>query len=468
MKKKTGLEKRIAVLFFVITLILSLVLLGAEWLIINYQIDQLVFLLVLLAVTLIVIIILSKWFSTTTMGPIKRISEKMCEIAKNPAKIEPITEKYTGDLGNMVETFNTMNRSLAEFSRSQQEYKVIIENLDTGIFWLDKDYKIVLCNPSFIRMFELKNNKPINWRNKKINEFIKLDEKLLEHAKIDSIRLPCQEISTQNKKKYAVLNIRPVKNEVGLRLVGSITDITKEVKEKKAREALELELIKSNKLAEIGRRVEGIAHNINSPLNSILGYAQLIKKEMGDNEDVDKILEAGKDISRTVKGLLKKVKQDNISMMRPINVNELIEQELELCEHNLFFKHYVILETSFFKDIPEIKAVYSDISQCIANLINNAIESLKNSIEKNIWVRTYQTSDSIAVEIKDSGEGIKDKDLGNIFEPYFTTKVQKDGSGFGLGLAISKSVAERYGGCITVKSEVGKGSTFTLFLPINE
>ena len=153
-------------------------------------------------------------------------------------------------------------------------------------------------------------------------------------------------------------------------------------------------------------------------------------------------------------------------MMRPININEIVSQELELCNHNLFFKHYVILETNLFKDLPEIKAVYSDISQCTANLINNAIESLKNSLEKYIGVRTYQTSDMVAIEIKDTGEGIKNEDLGKIFEPCFTTKVQKDGSGFGLGLAISKSVAERYGGYITVKSNVGEGSIFTVFLPI--
>ena len=465
-KKKAALERRIFILFFTITFILALVLLGLEWYIINHQINQLVFLLVLLAVTLIAVIMLGLWFSKTIMQPINRVSEKMQEIGKNPSKFEPILEKYGGKLGDVVETFNAMNRDLAEFSRAQQEYKVITDNLDTGIFWMDAEFNIILCNPSFVRIFELKTNKEVI--NKNISEFIKLDELYLQKVKEHSITIPVLELDLLNQKKYVILNIRSVKDEAGLRLVGSITNITKEVKERKAREALELELIKSNKLAEIGRRVEGIVHNINSPLNSILGYAQLIKKELGNNEDIDKILESSKIISHSVKVLLKKVKKDGISTMVPININELIKQELELCKHNLFFKHQIMLETSLFKDLPEVKAVYSDVSQSFVNILNNAIESLKNSIEKYILVRTYQTNNTIAIEVQDTGEGIKNKDIGKIFEPYYTTKIQKDGGGFGLGLAISKSVAERYDGRITVKSKVGKGSTITLFFPTNE
>ena len=465
-KKKASLERRIFILFFMITFILTLIILGIAWLIVNYQINRLFVLIELSAATLFAVIIIGLWFSKTIMQPINKVSEKFQEISKNPSKFEPILEKYGGRLGDVIETFNEMNRDLAEYSRAQQEYKVIIDNLDTGIFWMDAEFKIILCNPSFVSIFELTDYKEAIGRN--ISDFIKFKDIFQKKAKEDSITIPVLELDLHNQKKYGILNIRSVKNETGLRLVGSITDITKEVKDRKAREALELELIKSNKLAEIGRRVEGVVHNINSPLNSILGYAQLIKKDLVDNEDVDKILEAGKIISHSVKLLLRKVKRDNISMMVPININELIKQELELCKHNLFFKHYVMLETSLFKDLPEVKLVYSDISQCFVNIINNAIESLTNSIEKYILVRTYQTNNMIAIEVQDTGEGIKNKDIENIFKPYYTTKSQKDGSGFGLGLAISKSVADRYGGYITVRSKVHEGSTFTLFIPINE
>ncbi|MCD4795959.1 MAG: HAMP domain-containing histidine kinase [Candidatus Cloacimonetes bacterium] len=203
-------------------------------------------------------------------------------------------------------------------------------------------------------------------------------------------------------------------------------------------------------------------------MNSILGYAQLIKKDNKDNKDVDKIIDAGKNMAHSVKGLLNKVKKCNVSMMSPININELVTEELNLCNHNLFFKHYVILTKNLQKDLPEVKAVYGDISLCVANILNNAIESLKNSVDKNIKVRTYKTDKMIAIEIQDSGEGIAEKNFKKIFETYFTTKVGKEGSGFGLGLAITKNIIERYNGKITMSSQLEIGTTFTILLPAAE
>jgi len=80
-------------------------------------------------------------------------------------------------------------------------------------------------------------------------------------------------------------------------------------------------------------------------------------------------------------------------------------------------------------------------------------------------VCTYQTDDMVAIEVRDTGEGIEERYHSAIFEPYYSSKKGKEQGGFGLGLAICKNVAERYGGYITVRSERDKGSTFTIFLP---
>lgn len=360
-----------------------------------------------------------------------------------------------------------------EYNKSLIEYKVLTDNIDIGVLWMDSKMNILICNPSAMGIFELISLDEIIGKN--LSEFIHLDEDLLSKAHEDSVTIPQLEISLPGKKKFVkfvILNIKAVDDTVGLRMVATITDITQKINEKraretleKAREALEMEVIKSNKFSEIGRRVEGVVHNMNSPLNSILGYAQLVKKEYPNNDDVDKIIEAAKNISQSIKTLLRKVQQDNISMMRPIDINQLIEQELELLKHNLFFKHYVVLEKSLLKELPTVKAVYSDISQSFTNLVNNAIEAMQDSKERNIWVRTYQTSYFIAIEVRDSGEGIEERYHSTIFEPYFTSKKEKEQGGFGLGLAICKNVVDRYGGYITVRSESGKGSTFTVFLP---
>ena len=170
------------------------------------------------------------------------------------------------------------------------------------------------------------------------------------------------------------MNIRADVSKRSTRFFGSITDITKETNAITAMEALEMELIKSNKLAEIGSKIEGIVHNLNSPLNSVLGYAQLYKK--GDRElaDIDKIIEAGRNAARMVKGLLDKVKQSHTGMIQPIDISDVVQQELDLCEHNLFFKHYVILEKKLCSDLPKIAAIYvflGELTEYKLNIIDN-------------------------------------------------------------------------------------------------
>ena len=422
----------------------------------------LIFVLILLAVTLFMISLLGNWFSKTILAPVRDISNNMKDIAENPSKLEPIGKRYSGVLGDMVTSFNTMNIALSKHGQTLTEYKELTDNLDTGVFWLNHKFEVILYNPSFTKIMEMDGKQLIH---QNLSELLGLKEK--QFAKLFDTPLTFSKLKIYpNKKiKYVALNIRAVKHETSIKLFGSILDVSTEILETKARKSLELELIKSNKLADIGKKIEGIVHNINSPLNSILGYAQLLKKDLKNNSDIDRIIEAGKNIAQTVKGLLTKVKQSNISMDHPIDINELISQELDFCKHNIFFKHYVKLNTDFQKDLPKVIASYGDISLCTANIINNAIQAMKESIQKELTIRTFEKDKLIYIEITDTGEGIPENNIKNIFKTYFSTKVGKSGTGFGLGLAITKSVIEKYNGDIKVESKLDYGSTFTLILP---
>ncbi|KQC11803.1 MAG: hypothetical protein APR54_02750 [Candidatus Cloacimonas sp. SDB] len=432
------------------------------------QQSVLLFVLILIAVTIILIIILGNWFSRTILFPIRTISSRMNEISLNPARLEPLKKNYRGVLGEMLNTFNIMNRSLHKYSENLKEYKLISDNLDSGFFWLDDNLRITLCNNSLFNILDIFSSEQLIGKN--INDFLKLNDNHLANLKLEGLTLHEWEIKTQKQRKYLLIKIMPVFKQDHRIYVGNITDITSRVEERTSRQALELELIKSNRMAEIGRRIEGIIHNINSPLNTVLGYAQLMKKNLPENEDLEKIIQGGKSISHIVKGVLNKSKLDSSSMIRSININDLILQELDLCNHNLFFKHYVDLKIDLEKDLPEINAVYGDISLCLANILNNAIDALEKSPEKVIRVKTFTENNQLNIQVKDSGEGIKTKNTNVIFEPYFTTKTKPEdkGSGFGLGLAISKNIVSRYGGKITVESVPDIGSTFTISLPVNE
>ncbi|MDO9576775.1 MAG: ATP-binding protein [Candidatus Cloacimonadales bacterium] len=424
----------------------------------------LVFVLILLASTLVMVTFFGNWFSRSILAPVKNVSSKMKEIASNPADLEILEKQYSGVLGDMVDSFNVMNIALANHSKSLLEYKIITDNIDTGIFWLDDNLNIQLCNPSFLKITDSPNMDEIIGEN--LSEILGLKLKIKEKIIEGNNTFSSLKISTKTgNQKFVILNIRAELIKDNTRFFGTITDITKETSAIKAKETLEMELIKSNKLAEIGRNVEGIVHNLNSPLNSILGYSQLIKKGDKSIKDIDKIIEAGINAAHIVKGLLDKVKKSNASMVHPIDVNDLIEHELDLCNHNLFFKHYVILEKNLEKDLPVINAVYGDISLCLANILNNAFDSMKNSPVKNLFVHTRQEEGNICIEIEDTGEGIAEENMSKIFETYFSTKKNRSGSGFGLGLAISKNIIEKYKGEIKVSSQLKAGSKFTIILP---
>ncbi len=419
----------------------------------------LIFVLILLAITLIMTSLLGNWFSKTILIPVKNISNNMQDISENPSELEPIEKNYSGVLGDMVDSFNTMNIALSKHSQILREYKELTDNLDTGIFWLNYKFEVILYNPSFKKIMEMNENQLLHRDLSKLMGIYEMEVEEIYKAPLTFSKL---KIRPNGKLKYVAMNIRAIQHDASIKFYGSIIDVSKETLESDARKSLELELIKSNKLADIGKKIEGIVHNINSPLNTILGYAQLMKKDIGDNTDLDRIIEAGKNIAHNVKGLLTKVKQSNISIDRPININEMISQELEFCKHNLFFKHFVKLSTDFQKDLPNVTASYGDLSLCAANVINNAIQAMKDCIQKELSIRTYEEDDMVCVEITDTGEGIPENNLGNIFETYFSTKEGKSGTGFGLGLAITKSIIEKYNGVIKVDSKLDFGSTFKM------
>ena len=422
------------------------------------------FILIILALTLLIIVYVANWLSKTIVQPIHAISQQMLRISSNPSILEPISGEFKFELQDMAQSFNLMTLSLSNFARSLIDYKLINENLNSGLFWLNENFEIILCNRRFSDIFEFEDHLPP--LNVDLGSLIQLDAETLLSAKHKGVSLVNHKLTINDHLKYSIIHIQKVYDQDDLRYVGSITDTTEEVKDRMARQNLELELIKSNKLAEVGRRVEGVVHNINSPLSSILGYAQLLKNQYPDNQDLDKIITAGITLSRTVKTLLKKISQDNIALPAPVNLNELVSQELEMLKHNLFFKNNVKLEISLTSNLPSLQIVYGDLSQCVANILNNAVEAMLNSAIKVLSVKTFKDSNYIGFTITDTGEGIPFENLDLIFQPSFTTKTQSDKSGFGLGLAITKNIIERNHGTIEVLSNGSQGCTISVQLPL--
>lgn len=418
--------------------------------------------LIAIIVIIVIIIIAGIFFTKITIKPIRTIINRLKAASRNQySELLPVGNKK-GLEENLLKSINDIIKVLDESKKILDDYYTVEKEFNISIFFVNPDLDILTCGSGLSKILEKKRSEIIR---KNLRDFIEIDDNIIKNIS-EGINIPDIEINIGSKRKFLSLRIEQGESKKGF--VAALKDVTNEKEEKLARDALEAALIKSNKLAEVGKRVEGIVHNINSPLNTIFGYLQLIRKRTGEDEDIDKILSAAENISHSIKSLLKKTKSDFIPNTRPVDINEVVKQELEQCVHNLFFKHNVVLKTEYTEDLPKARVIHGDISQCVANLLNNAIESLTNRVDKQIFIRTYQTGNLVAFEIRDTGEGIKEENLERIFEPYFSTKTGSEKQGYGLGLSISKDIAEKYLGYITVSSEIGVGSTFTLFLPFSK
>ena len=234
------------------------------------------------------------------------------------------------------------------------------------------------------------------------------------------------------------------------------------------------QLGQSEKLAAVGEVTAAMAHQIGTPLNSISGYIQLILQDgnlKSKDRDRLKIIESQLDrLADSVKNLLSSTRQPK-PQLRTLHVNELLEELIHLSEP-WFLARNVSLSPQFSPDLPPILGDPTHLQTLFLNLITNALDAMpKGGV---LTIRTQQVLPPLSpkngrwlkISIADTGIGITDESKKKIFDPFFTTK--KMGEGTGLGLAICEKIVKEHSGKIEVESEVGKGSTFLISIPIFE
>jgi len=415
--------------------------------------------LLLFASLSILIFTFGKWFSIQMLKPIKNLSEQMLYIAQNPMDMKEYKVDSPNELQIIIAIYNQMVCSLKEYQYSLLQYKTLFDQAHLGFFWLDENLNIKLFNPEFMKIFELTES-PIN---RMITDVTPLRSSLFIHDK--EYTFTDLEMWIESLKKFISFSLQRQEINNQAVFIGMISDITQHRRLKESKKSLEMELIRINRLAELGKRIQGIVHNLNSPLNSILGFAQFLKEDIPDNSDIDKIISSARAMSQSIKMLLAKIKKDSMASPDLVDLNQFICLELENYKHHLFFKNEVVLKTDLEDNLPQFLCTYGDLSQVFNVIFNNAIDAMEKSLYKEIQVSSFITDDFVGFEIGDTGSGIAPDNLDKIFEPNFTTKSMSFSGGFGLGLAIAQSVINRMNGKIEVKSEVGKGSRFRVYIP---
>jgi PAS domain S-box-containing protein len=227
---------------------------------------------------------------------------------------------------------------------------------------------------------------------------------------------------------------------------------------------LEQQLFRSQKMESIGTLAAGIAHEVGNPLTSISSLVQVIQRTTADEfakEKLGLIKDQINRIARIIRDLVD-FSRPSAYVIKPTDLNKVVREALNIVQYGKKVKDIAFtLELS--DDLPSLPVVPDQLAQVFINILMNAVDSLDGR-PGSIWIQSRANEDHAEVLVKDTGKGIDPEDREKIFEPFFTTKAV--GQGTGLGLWVSYGIVESFGGDIEVESELGKGSTFKIKLPI--
>jgi signal transduction histidine kinase/ActR/RegA family two-component response regulator len=232
---------------------------------------------------------------------------------------------------------------------------------------------------------------------------------------------------------------------------------------------LQDQLIQSEKMSAIGQLIAGIAHDLNNPLASVVGFADFLSEARDVPaelmEPLSVIREEAERASNIVKNLLSFARKQE-RQRRPIALGALLDATLSLLRNQLLGYH-VEASVELDTDLPMIVVDPNQLQQVFVNLINNAAQAIASTGRPGrIAIRARRQEDGVNIDVSDDGPGMSRELADQAFEPFFTTK--GDGHGTGLGLSISQGIVKEHGGQISLVTREGEGSTFTVHLPYGE
>lgn len=229
------------------------------------------------------------------------------------------------------------------------------------------------------------------------------------------------------------------------------------------------ELIRIEKMTSLGQMAASIAHEINNPLAGVLVYTKLLSKKVtGDTfkkeEALDQLSKMESEVSRCsriIRNLLDFARQTE-PMLRLVDSNQVLEQVLSMVGHQAQLQNVEIVK-DFTSPLPRVMADFDQLQQVFTNLMLNAIQAMPEG--GTLTLRTSGENGKVRVDVEDTGCGMPKEHLNKLGTPFFTTKDK--GKGVGLGVAVVYGIVEQHNGKVTVQSEVGKGTTFTVELGVH-
>ena len=399
--------------------------------------------------------------------------------------------KVTIDMGLYAVNINTKRkRAEAKLSKSKEMLQAVVDGISDPLMMLDQDISVKVLNKAALNYYRASDFKKVI--GKPCFEGLQGKTNPCEGCEIPSAIQSRQKKAFERKgfmepEKIEQVVIYPMhhKDHQEGGAIIRITDVTR------ARQ-IERELIQADKMISLGVLVSGMAHEINNPNNFIMLNGHLLREawesivpvlkryydENGDfsmgglpysemRDEIPQLFsgikEGSERIQRIVQDLKDFARQDGANMGQSVNINEAIKSSIRLIG-NLIKKATNNFRIKYGRNLPLIRGNKQKLEQVMINLIQNACQALPDK-EKGIFVTSFLDKErgGVVVEVQDEGEGIPEKMLPRIMDPFFTTKRSEGGTG--LGLSVSSNIIKRHGGKIELESEWGKGTTFRFFIP---
>jgi len=353
-------------------------------------------------------------------------------------------------------------RAEERIKHAAEEWRTTFDSITDLISICNKDFRLIRVNKAFADVFKMNPKELIG---KPCYEIV--------HGTNGPVPNCPQKVTIKTKKPataeffephlgiHLETTTSPIFNEKG-EVVASVhvaRDITQHKK-------MEEQLIITDRLASVGELASGIAHELNNPLTSVIGFSQLLlEKDVPDDvkEGVKIIYSEAQRTAQVVKNLLTFARKHDTEK-GPVDINSIMEKVLELRAYEQKVSN-IQVNTRFAPDLPEIMADYFQLQQVFLNIIINAEHFMIEAHGKGILtITTERVRYIMRASLADDGPGISKENLGHLFDPFFTTK--EVGKGTGLGLSICHGIITEHGGRIYAESKLGKGATFVVELPI--
>ena len=400
----------------------------------------------------------------------------------------PIFWQNSGDeVQSLAEAFDFMALSLNTYiqnlkeaekniTRQQQLFKTILDVTPDLVSLQDNKLVYKAVNPAFRKYFALDEADIVGKSDADIFPARKAEIFMDEDLEILRTGIPLSKevlISKGKSKNWFHMVKVPVLDEE--RIAGLLLTARDITEMKKFQE----KLIQTVKMDELGKLAGGVAHEINTPLGIILGYAQMLMEDLPPDSEGHgflKIIEKQTHICRRIVADLLNFSRARESRMEEMDLNQSIDEVLHLVSH-IFKQDWVDIEVSLDPQIPSIRGDPEKLKQVWLNLLNNAFESIGRDGTIRITSKICPQRNHVLVTVADNGAGINAKDMEKIFEPFFSTKGM--GVGTGLGLSVSFGIVREHQGRIFAVSPVppeflgeieknaGSGAMFVVLLPVD-